>query len=194
MKNFDLNRIHKLAGLIKEEKESINNEGLDNLDVSLPTSVDKFLTRLTAQLKTYNLPRKKEVLVIAKIIDGLNMDKQEVMRAIQTIKKSGVVSEGNSMLNESQLSKEEDEVARLYGGSGIKTKYNPIDLEPGADPKIVSMAEKMAPKILAYQQKLKKMANDISKSKEAQILLRTISHRRGYGGSRYTDSYIGDLF
>lgn len=88
MKNLDLNRMHKLAGLIKEEKTPIQNEAIDDLDVNLPTTVDKFLTRLTAQLKNYNLPRKKEVLVIAKIIDGLNMDKQEVMKAIQSIKRA----------------------------------------------------------------------------------------------------------
>jgi hypothetical protein len=77
----------KLKGLLKEEKQPIN-EALDDLDVNLPTAVNRFLEKLTAQLKTYNLPRKKEVLVIAKIIDGLNMDKQEVMRAIQKIKQA----------------------------------------------------------------------------------------------------------
>jgi hypothetical protein len=76
----------KLKGLIKENKKPIQKEALDDLDVNLPTAVNRFLEKLTSQLKTYNLPRKKEVLVIAKIIDGLNMDKQEVMRAIQKIK------------------------------------------------------------------------------------------------------------
>jgi hypothetical protein len=78
----------KLKGLLKENKKPIQKEALDDLDVNLPTAVNRFLEKLTAQLKTYNLPRKKEVLVIAKIIDGLNMDKQEVMRAIQKIKQA----------------------------------------------------------------------------------------------------------
>jgi len=78
----------KLKGLIKENKNPIQKEALDDLDVNLPTAVNRFLEKLTSQLKTYNLPRKKEVLVIAKIIDGLNMDKQEVMRAIQKIKQA----------------------------------------------------------------------------------------------------------
>ena len=78
----------KLKGLLKEDKTPIQKEALDDLDVNLPTAVNRFLEKLTAQLKTYNLPRKKEVLVIAKIIDGLNMDKQEVMRAIQKIKQA----------------------------------------------------------------------------------------------------------
>jgi hypothetical protein len=78
----------KLKGLLKENKKPIQKEALDDLDVNLPTAVNRFLEKLTSQLKTYNLPRKKEVLVIAKIIDGLNMDKQEVMRAIQKIKQA----------------------------------------------------------------------------------------------------------
>ena len=78
----------KLKGLIKENKKPIQKEALDDLDVNLPTAVNRFLEKLTSQLKTYNLPRKKEVLVIAKIIDGLNMDKQEVMKAIQKIKQA----------------------------------------------------------------------------------------------------------
>jgi hypothetical protein len=78
----------KLKGLLNENKTPIQKEALDDLDVNLPTAVNRFLEKLTAQLKTYNLPRKKEVLVIAKIIDGLNMDKQEVMRAIQKIKQA----------------------------------------------------------------------------------------------------------
>jgi len=73
---------------MSENKTPIQKEALDDLDVNLPTAVNRFLEKLTAQLKTYNLPRKKEVLVIAKIIDGLNMDKQEVMRAIQRIKQA----------------------------------------------------------------------------------------------------------
>jgi len=78
----------KLKGLLKEEKTPIQKEAIDDLDATLPTSVNRFLERLTSQLKGYNLPRKKEVFVIAKIIDGLNMDKQEVMRAIQKIKRA----------------------------------------------------------------------------------------------------------
>lgn len=75
----------QLKQIIREE---LQKEALDDLDVNLPTNVNRFLEKLTSQLKTYNLPRKKEVLVIAKIIDGLGMDKQEVMRAIQKIKQA----------------------------------------------------------------------------------------------------------
>ena len=35
MKNFDLNRIHKLAGLLKEEKQPINELNVDNLKKAL---------------------------------------------------------------------------------------------------------------------------------------------------------------
>jgi hypothetical protein len=86
----------QLKQLIREEIQSINKvqrnpiqkEALDDLDVNLPANVDRFLNKLTTQIQGLKLPRKKEILIIAKLIDAMNMDKQDVARAIQKIKQA----------------------------------------------------------------------------------------------------------
>lgn len=87
----------RLKSLLKEEK--LKEEGIEDLETNLPTPVERFLDKLVMQLKGYSLSRKKQVLVVAKIIDSLGMDKNDVMRAIQKIKQSGVLS-GKPATNE----------------------------------------------------------------------------------------------
>ena len=53
----------KLKDLLKED--------LEDMDVSLPSKIEKFLDRALGIIKSYNLPRKKEQLVVAKLIDGV---------------------------------------------------------------------------------------------------------------------------
>lgn len=71
-------------------------EGLEDLETNLPTQVDKFLEKLIQQLRSYNMNRSKKALIIAKIIDGLGMDKQQVMQSIQKIKQSGALAENQN--------------------------------------------------------------------------------------------------
>jgi hypothetical protein len=61
------------------------------MDVTLPPQVDRFLQKLVSQIKGYSLPKRKEQLVIAKIIDALGLDKQQLMQAIQKIKKNDIL-------------------------------------------------------------------------------------------------------
>jgi hypothetical protein len=49
------------------------NEELDDMDVTLPASAERFLDRAIRALKGYSLSRKKEQYVIAKLIDALDM-------------------------------------------------------------------------------------------------------------------------
>jgi hypothetical protein len=81
-----LNYIPKSAKPNKMVKED-----LEDLETQLPAQVDRFLERTINIIKGYNLPKKKEQLVIAKVIDALNMDKSQVMTALQKIKKAGVL-------------------------------------------------------------------------------------------------------
>ena len=74
----------KLKDLLKED--------LEDMDVSLPSKIEKFLDRALGIIKSYNLPRKKEQLVVAKLIDALGMDKMELMRYVQKIKKSDILN------------------------------------------------------------------------------------------------------
>ena len=80
----------KLVNLIPGRQ--ITKEQLDDFDTNLPTNVKRFLDKVVSQLKSYSLPRKKEVLVLATIIDALGMDKMELMRYVQKIKKSDILN------------------------------------------------------------------------------------------------------
>jgi hypothetical protein len=68
------------------------NEELDDMDVSLPSSVERFLDRAIRALKGYNLSKRKEQYVIAKLIDALGMTPTELMQAVQKMKKNKIVN------------------------------------------------------------------------------------------------------
>jgi hypothetical protein len=72
------------------EKKAVK-ESLDDLDTTLPQAVDRYLERMVAQIKGMNLNRKKEILVLAKVIDAMGIDKQELMRFIQKIKQNDIL-------------------------------------------------------------------------------------------------------
>ena len=79
----------KLVNLIPGKE--ITKEGLEDMDTALPAQMQRFLDRTISIIKSYNLSRKKEQLVIAKIIDSLGMDKQQLMQAINKIKKNDIL-------------------------------------------------------------------------------------------------------
>jgi hypothetical protein len=74
---------------INEKK--VVKETLDDLDTTLPQSVDRYLEKMVSQIKGMNLNRKKEILVLAKVIDSMGIDKQDLMRYIQKIKKNDIL-------------------------------------------------------------------------------------------------------
>ena len=80
----------KLVNLIPGRE--LRKESIEDFDTNLPTNVKRFLDKVVSQLKSYSLPRKKEVLVLATIIDALGMDKMELMRYVQKIKKSDILN------------------------------------------------------------------------------------------------------
>jgi hypothetical protein len=71
-------------------KEEVNEE-LDDMDVTLPASAERFLDRAIRALKGYSLSRKKEQYVIAKLIDALDMTPTELMQAVQKLKRNKIV-------------------------------------------------------------------------------------------------------
>lgn len=83
----------KLVDLVpgKSINEKVVKEALDDLDTSLPQSVDRYLEKMVSQIKGMNLNRKKEILVLAKVIDAMGIDKQDLMRYIQSIKKNDIL-------------------------------------------------------------------------------------------------------
>lgn len=80
----------KLVNLIPGRE--IVKEELDDMDVSLPSSVERFLDRAIRALKGYNLNKRKEQYVIAKLIDALGMTPSELMQSVQKLKKNKIVN------------------------------------------------------------------------------------------------------
>ena len=66
----------KLVNLIPGRE--IQKEELDDMDISLPTQLERYLDKVIGIVKRYNLPRKKEQYVIAKLIDALDMNPSEL--------------------------------------------------------------------------------------------------------------------
>ena len=80
----------KLVNLIPGRQ--IVKEELDDMDISLPNQVERFLDRAVRALKGYNLNKRKEQYVIAKLIDALGMTPTELMQAVQKLKKNKIVN------------------------------------------------------------------------------------------------------
>jgi hypothetical protein len=79
----------KLINLIPNKE--LKKESIEDMDVTLPSKVDKFLERALQVIKSYSLTRKKEQLVMAKLVDALGMTPSELMMAVQKLKKNKIV-------------------------------------------------------------------------------------------------------
>lgn len=84
--------INKLRSLVREEIKSIMAEkkpdgGLDKLDVKLPAQAQRFLDKAVSAIKGANLNRRKQIAALAKIIDGLGLDRRELAKYITKIKR-----------------------------------------------------------------------------------------------------------
>ncbi len=79
----------KLVNLIPGKQ--IQKEDLEDMDVTIPSKVERFLDRALSVIKSYNLGRRKEQLVIAKLVDALGMTPQELSMAVQKLKKNKIV-------------------------------------------------------------------------------------------------------
>lgn len=79
----------KLVNLIPGRK--VVKEELEDMDISLPSQVERFLDRAIKVIKNYNLPRRKEQLVLAKIVDALDMNPSELAQAVSKLKHYKIV-------------------------------------------------------------------------------------------------------
>lgn len=71
-------------------------ESIDDLEAPLPSQLTRFLQKTISIIKGYNLSRKKETLVMAKVIDAMGIDKSELNSILSKVRKSGVLNkEGN---------------------------------------------------------------------------------------------------
>jgi hypothetical protein len=79
----------KLVNLIPGKE--LKKESIEDMDTAIPAKVERFLDRALSVIKSYNLSRKKEQLVIAKLVDALGMTPQELSIAVQKLKKNKIV-------------------------------------------------------------------------------------------------------
>jgi hypothetical protein len=79
----------KLINLVPGKE--IKKESIEDMDTAIPAKVERFLDRALSVIKSYNLSRKKEQLVIAKLVDALGMTPQELSIAVQKLKKNKIV-------------------------------------------------------------------------------------------------------
>jgi hypothetical protein len=86
----------------------------------------------------------------------------------------------------------EDKVADLYAYAGVRTSYDSKMIDKYGQATIQKAVE-MAPKVLAYQAKLKAMANEIKTSPEGKMLLAMAKANQLYSGDSGPVS-IGDIF
>lgn len=84
----------KLVNLVpgKEINSKVVKEALEDMDTNLPAQIERFLDRAINIIKGYNLSRKKEQLVIAKLVDALGMTPQDLQQAVQKLKKYKIVN------------------------------------------------------------------------------------------------------
>jgi hypothetical protein len=92
----------------------------------------------------------------------------------------------------SEASSLESKVADLYAYSGVKTQYS-SDMVERYGQKTIDLAVQMAPKIIAYEAELKKIVQEMEKSPEAKMLLKSMEASRAYDGASYYRSTLGDL-
>ena len=81
----------KLVNLIPANQKPKTNESLEDMEVALPSKVEKFLQRLVQTIKSYNLPKKKEQAVIARVMDSMGITTSELTQAVAKLKKYDVV-------------------------------------------------------------------------------------------------------
>jgi hypothetical protein len=109
----------KLVNLIPGRE--IVKEELDDMDVSLPASAERFLDRAIRALKGYNLNKRKEQYVIAKLIDALGMTPSELMLAVQKLKKNKIVKREHVIKLKDLLK----EASFLDNFKKVNSGYNP---------------------------------------------------------------------
>ena len=84
----------KLVNLIPgreiNSKPTIKEE-LDDMDVSLPSQLERYLDKTVGIIKRYNLSKSKEQYIMAKLIDALNMNPSDLSTAVSRLKRFKIV-------------------------------------------------------------------------------------------------------
>jgi hypothetical protein len=121
----------KLINLIPANQKPKQNEALQDMDVALPSKVERFLERLVQTIKSYNLPKKKEQAVIARVMDSMGITTSELNQAVQKLKKYDVVKRQRTGNDDHDFMGErlnEAKELRVYTGT-----YKLEETKPGSE-------------------------------------------------------------
>ena len=81
----------KLVNLLPKNSKPKLKESLEDMEVALPAKVERFLERLVTTIKSYNLPKKKEQAVIARVMDSMGITTSELNQTVAKLKRFDVV-------------------------------------------------------------------------------------------------------
>lgn len=82
--------VNLIPGREVNSKPTVKEE-LEDMDVSLPSQLERYLDKTVDVVKRYNLSKSKEQYIIAKLIDALNMNPSDLSTAVSRLKRFKVV-------------------------------------------------------------------------------------------------------
>ena len=82
--------VNLIPGREVNSKPTIKEE-LDDMDVSLPSQLERYLDKTVGIIKRYNLSKSKEQYIMAKLIDALNMNPSDLATAVSRLKRFKIV-------------------------------------------------------------------------------------------------------
>ena len=83
--------LSELKEMIRGEIQSVmeaDKSDMEKLDVKLPAQVERHLKKAVAAIKESGLNRRRQIAALARVIDALGLDKNELMRYMSKIKKA----------------------------------------------------------------------------------------------------------
>jgi len=112
----------KLINLIPANTKPKQTEAVEDMEVALPQKVERFLDRLVTTIKSYNLPKKKEQAVIARVMDALKVSTSELNQTVQKLKRYDIVTRKRTGNDEHDWMGEDVNEATYIKGSGKEVK------------------------------------------------------------------------
>lgn len=118
----------------KENKKQIQ-EAVDDLEAPLPAQLSRFLERTISIIKGYNLPRRKEAFVMAKVIDAMGIDKSQLNSILSKVKRAGVLNKEGKNINGVDLDDYANDfqnyIAKKYNGKSVSMWKLSVDRMAG---------------------------------------------------------------
>ena len=72
---------------VKAKTKKMQGESVKNEDVTLPAEIKRYMNKFVSALKGSGLNRRRQLVVLAGVIDALGVDEQMLMKLVRKIKK-----------------------------------------------------------------------------------------------------------